>query len=325
MRVYIDAHYFASHDMHVILTAMLKPVLERIPDSQYQRLLREILERGERTPSQQSVDAITLMGPNPMHFRCENGFPIINERNMAPLESERLPVTIWKQAIAEMCAFVNGVRTQSGLEAFGCSWWHAWVTPEKCAKRGLEAGDLGPGSYGAAFHDFPTIEGPTYNQFKNILEQIREFPHLRTHFISPWIPNYTIRGEGKQQRVVVAPCHGWIHLRVLNGKLTLHMFQRSADVPVGVPANMVQYGALLFMIAQATNTIPYEYIHSFSDAHIYSDQIPAVETMLAREPKVLATMKLDPNVQDFFAFRKEHFTLEDYTPHPGIKGIPVAI
>src|SRR6185369_5590478 len=169
----------------------------------------------------------------------------------------------------------------------------------------LEEGDLGPGSYGAAFHDFPQPDGGTYNQFKNIIEQIREFPHLRTHFISPWIPFYTIRGEGKQQKVVVAPCHGWIHLRVLDGKLTLHMFQRSADVPVGVPSNMVQYGALLMMIAQATGLIPYEYIHSFSDAHIYVDQVPAVETMLAREPKVLATMKLDPSVTDFFAFRKE--------------------
>lgn len=302
-----------------------RPLAERKPDSQYQGLLRDILERGVRTNSQQGVDAITLMGPNPLHFKFENGFPIINERNMAPQESERLPVTIWKQAIGEICAFANGIRTQAGLEEFGCSWWQPWVTEEKCKKRGLETGDLGPGSYGAAFHDFPTVEGPTYNQFKNIIEQIKEFPHLRTHFISPWIPQYTIRGEGKQQKVVVAPCHGWIHLRVLDGKLTLHMIQRSADVPVGVPANMVQYGALLLMIAQMTGLEPYEYVHSFSDAHIYVDQVPAVETMLSREPKALATMKIDTSVQDFFAFRKDHFTLEDYTPHPGIKGIPVAI
>jgi thymidylate synthase len=303
----------------------MKPLEDRTPDSQYQRLLRDVLERGERTNSQQGVDAITLMGPNPLHFKLENGFPIINERNMAPKESERLPVTIWRQAIAEMCAFVNGARTQKSLEEFGCYWWQAWVTKEKCEKRGLEEGDLGPGSYGAAFHDFPTIEGPAYNQFQNIIEQIREFPHLRTHFISPWIPQYTIRGQGKQQRVVVAPCHGWMHFRVLDGKLTLHMFQRSADIPVGVPANMVQYGALLMMVAQMTGTIPYEYIHSFSDAHIYVDQVEAVQTMLAREPKPLATMRIDQTVSDFFSFRKEHFTLEDYNPHPGIKGIPVAI
>lgn len=305
---------------------MMKPLAERAPDAQYQRLLRDILERGERTNSQQGVDALTLIGPNPLHFKFENGFPIINERNMAPKESERLPVTIWRQAIGEICAFANGVRTQKGLEEFGCTWWESWVTPEKCAKRGLEAGDLGPGSYGAAFHDFPTSEGATYNQFQNIIEQIREFPHLRTHFISPWIPQYIIRGTGKQQKVVVAPCHGWIHLRVLDNKLTLHMFQRSADVPVGVPSNMVQYGALLMMLAHATGTEPYEYVHSFSDAHIYVDQVPAVETMLSREPKPLATMKMDTSdIKDFFDFRHTNFQIEDYEPHPGIKGIPVAI
>ncbi|MCR4278416.1 MAG: thymidylate synthase, partial [bacterium] len=125
--------------------------------------------------------------------------------------------------------------------------------------------------------------------------------------------------------VVVAPCHGWLHFRVLDNKLTLHMFQRSADVPVGVPANMVEYGALLMMIAHATGTIPYEYVHSFSDAHIYVDQVDAVQTMLARDPKPFATMTMDTSVTDFFDFRKEHFTLTDYDPHPGIKNIPVAI
>jgi thymidylate synthase len=303
----------------------MKPLSERTPDSQYQRLLREILEKGERGTAQQGVDTISLIAPTPLRFRFDNGFPIINERNMAPKENENLKVTIWKQAIAEMCAFINGARTQKQLEEFGCTWWASWVTEEKCKKRGLETGDLGPGSYGAAFHDFPTAEGGTYNQFKNIVEQMKEFPHLKTHFITPWIPQYIIRGTGKQQKVVVCPCHGWLHFRIFDGKLTLHHFQRSGDVPVGVPSNMVQYGALLMMMAQATGTEPYEYIHSFSDAHIFVDQVPAVETMLAREPKPFATMKLDPSVTDIFAFRKEHFTLEDYTPHPGIKGIPVAI
>lgn len=303
----------------------MKDYKDRTPDSQYQRLLRDILEKGERSNSQQGVDTISLIGPQPLRFRFDNGFPLINERNFAPKESETLPVTIWRQAIGEICAFINGVRTQKGLMEFGCSWWASWLTEEKCKKRGLETGDLGPGSYGAAFHDFPTAEGGTYNQFKNIIEQMKEFPHLKTHFISPWIPQYIIRGTGKQQKVVVCPCHGWLHFRILDNKLTLHHFQRSGDVPVGVPANMVQYGALLMMMAQVTGTIPYEYVHSFSDAHIFVDQIPAVETMLAREPKAFPTMKLDASIKDIFDFRKEHFTLEDYNPHPGIKGIPVAI
>ncbi|MEK7390783.1 MAG: thymidylate synthase [Patescibacteria group bacterium] len=302
-----------------------KLVTERVADSQYQRLLQDILKRGIRTPSQQGVDALTLIGPGPMRFKLENGFPIINERNMNPKISEALPVTVWQQAIAEICAFINGARTQAELEKFGCYWWKSWVTPEKCAKRGLETGDLGPGSYGAAFHDFPTAEGTPFNQFKHIVEQIKEEPQLRTHFISPWIPQYIGRGKGKQQKVVVAPCHGWVHARIIDGKLTLHMIQRSADVPVGVPSNMVQYAALTLMLAQATNTIPYEYVHSFSDAHIYVDQIPAVEIMLAREPRPLATVTMNPRKKDIFAFRKEDFELSDYNPHPGIKNIPVAI
>ena len=295
------------------------------PDTQYQRVLREILEHGTRTISQQETDAITLMAPAPMHFKLENGFPIITERNMAPKTSERLTVTIWQQAIAEICAFINGARTLKALEEFGCYWWAPWGTEAKCRKRGLETGDLGPGSYGAAFHDFPTSEGSTYNQFQNIVEQIREFPHLRTHYITPWIPQYTIRGVGKQQKVVVCPCHGWIHIRVIDNKLTLHMTQRSADVPVGVPANMVQYAALTMMIAHVTGTIPYEYIHSFSDAHIYVDQVPAVEEMLRREPRPFPTMKMNTTKTNLFDFRKEDFTLEGYNPHPGIKNIPVAI
>lgn len=303
----------------------MKPVSERTPDSQYRRLLRDILERGVRTPSQQGTDALTLIGPNPLHFKFDNGFPIINERNMAPKESERLPVTVWQQAIGEICAFINGARTQEDLVKFGCYWWQSWVTPEKCAKRGLAAGDLGPGSYGAAFHDFPTIDGGTFNQFKHIVEQIIEEPQLRTHFVSPWIPQYIGRGKGKQQKVVVAPCHGWVHLRVIDNKLTLHMFQRSADVPVGVPSNMVQYGALLMMLAHVTGTEPYEYVHSFSDAHIYVDQQPAVETMLSREPRPLATMTLNTEKMNLFDFKREDFTLSDYNPHPGIGGIPVAI
>jgi thymidylate synthase len=297
----------------------------RQPDSQYQNLLREILKRGVRTPSQQGVDALTLIGPQPLHFRLSNGFPMITERNMNPATSERLPVTIWQQAIAEICAFINGARTQAELEKFGCYWWQAWATPEKCAKRGLATGDLGPGSYGAAFHDFPTAEGPTFNQFQHLVEQIKEEPQLRTHFISPWIPQYIGRGKNKQQKVVVAPCHGWIHVRVIENRLTLHMFQRSADVPVGVPSNLVQYAALTMMLAQATGTEAYEYVHSFSDAHIYVDQVPAVETMLEREPRTFPTVTLNQNKTNLFDFRKEDFTLFNYQPHPGIKGIPVAI
>ncbi len=305
--------------------AHMKPVSERTPDEQYRNLLKNILENGVRTATQLDTDALTVFAPPSLHFKLENGFPIINERNLAPSESPTLKVTIWKQAIAEILAFMNGARTLKQLEKFGCYWWTPWGTEEKCKKRGLETGDLGPGSYGAAFHDFPTADGGTYNQLKNIVEQINEFPHLRTHFITPWIPQYTIRGNGKQQKVVVAPCHGWIHIRIIDNKLTLHMMQRSCDVPVGMPQNIVQYAALAMAIAHVTGTIPYEFIHTISDAHIYVDQVPAVKMMLEREPRTLATMKMNTAKKDIFDFRYEDFELSDYNPHPGIRGIPVAI
>jgi len=296
----------------------------RTPDLQYRELLQEILDKGTVVKSQTGTDTISLIGPRPIHFKLENGFPLITERNMAPKFKNGSP-TVWKQALGEIIGFINGARTQEQLEEYGCNWWRFWVTEKKCSKRGLETGDLGLGSYGAAFHDFPTADGGTYNQFQNIVEQIKELPHLKTHFITPWIPQYTVRGKGKTQKVVVCPCHGWLHISIQNGKLILHMFQRSGDIPVGVPSNFVQYAALTMMLAQATGFEAYEYVHSFSDAHIYVDQVPAVEKMLAREPRAFPVMKMNSDKKDLFAFRVEDFELSEYEPHPGIKKIPVAI
>jgi len=301
-----------------------RPYAKRTPNDDYRQMLKEVYEKGIRTESQQGVDAYTRMAPKPMRFKFENGFPVLTERNLAP-EMKTLPVTIWKQAIAEICAFINGARTVKEFEEFGCYWWDVWCTEKKCAKRGLEKGDLGPGSYGAAFHDFPMIDGNTFNQFQHIVEQIQDEPQLRTHFISPWIPQYTGRGRGKQQKVVVCPCHGWINIRIINGKMTLHMMQRSGDTPIGVPSNIVQYAALTLMIAHVTGVEAYEYVHTISDAHIYENQVPAVKKILEREPRNLPTMKINTEVKNLFDFRKEDFELSDYDPHPGIKGIPVAI
>jgi len=288
------------------------------PDTQYRELLQEILDKGERVKSQQGVDALTLIGPRPLHFKLSEGFPMITERKISK--------KMWQGAIGEIIGFINGARTKDELASYGCTWWDAWVTEKKCKKRGLETGDMGPGSYGAAFHDFPTAEGETFNQFETIIQQIKERPHLRTHFVSPWVPQYTPRVKGRTQKVVVCPCHGWVHIRVMNNKLTLHMFQRSADVPIGVPANMIQYAALTMMIAEVTGYEAYEYVHSFSDAHIYVDQIDHIKELLKREPRPLPTMKLKNKKKDLFEYRIEDFELADnYNPHPGMWDIPVAI
>lgn len=293
------------------------PYDERVPDAQYQMILKQILEHGRWSETRQGPRALTLMGVQ-MHFKFANGFPLITDRSIE---------TFWQKPIGELCAFINGARTREQLAAFGCTWWKQWTTAEKCLKRGLEPGDIGPGSYGAAFHDFPTADGSSFDQFKHIVEQIKELPEVRTHFITPWIPQYIIRGAGKQQKVTIAPCHGWVHIRIIENKLSLHMFQRSGDVPIGVPSNMVQYAALALMVGRLTGYEPYEYVHTISDAHIYEDQIEHLKPMLEREPRRFPTVqltKLGQKISDIRDFRMEHFTLSDYHPHPSIAKIPVA-
>lgn len=285
--------------------------------SQYQQLLKMILDQGIRSESQMEVDTITLLSPMSLRYDLSKEFPIITER--------KISAKMWKGAIGELLGFINGARTQAELEKFGCTWWKSWVTKEKCAKRGLAEGDLGPGSYGAAFHDFPTSEGETFNQFEAIVQQIKEKPFLKTHFITPWIPQYTIRIKSRTQKVVVAPCHGWINIRILNNKLNLHMFQRSCDVPIGLPANLAQYGALTMALAEVTGYQVGEYIHSFSDAHIYIDQIEKVKELLSRETMPLPKMKLVNKKDNIFDYRADDFELIDYKSHPGIWDIPVAV
>ncbi len=286
------------------------------PDTQYADLLRLVLDTGVTVPSQQGVDAKMLFGAPPLRYTLSAGFPVIPDRDLG---------SFWRAPIGEIFAFINGARTQAQLEEFGCKWWKAWVTPEKCQKRGLEPGDLGPGSYGAAFHDFPTSEGQSFNQFAYLIKQLREQPQLRTHFITPWIPQYIYRVDGRQQKVVVCPCHGWMHFRVVENNLSLHMFQRSGDLPVGVPSNMIQYSALLLAVAHVTGLTPHQYVPTISDAHIYLDQLDSVTELISRPPLPLPTMRLVNPPDDLFAFRPEHFELLDYHPHPPIKKIPAAI
>jgi len=290
------------------------PVEKRVPDSQYQDRLRYILKHGEmikETP--QGCGAITVFGHLPaMVFDLKNGAPLTTVRR----------ISFWQKAVGEILAFINGVRSFKELsEEWGCNWWDQWQPKTKWFN--LDSDDLGPGSYGGAFHNFPgsIILGKSFNQLKHVMEQLKGYPYVRTAFVSPWIPFYI--GRGGYQKAVVSPCHGWMHFRVINSRLDLNMWQRSADFPVGVPANTIQYAALLMAMAQVVGYEPGRLIHSFSDAHIYEDQLPAAEEMIKREPRKLPTMKIDESVTDLFAFRPEHFSLSDYNPHPAIKGIPV--
>ena len=291
------------------------PYEERRPDTQYCQLVSRIMTTGELVPTRQGPDALTLMQQT-MHFDLANGFPILVERSLK---------SFWRKPIAELCAFINGAVTLEELERFGCDWWGPWATLEKTSKRQLPPGNLGPGSYGGAFRSFP-VTGGGFDQFEHLVRELITYPDNRTHMVSPWIPPYHLV-RGPQQ--VIAPCHGWIHVRVLNDRLHLHMFQRSADVPVGVPANMIQYAALLLMLEQLTGHSAGRYYHTMSDAHIYENQTEAMARMLAQahvKERKLPTVNLTregQEITDIHHFRAEHFELADYDPHLYMK-VPVS-
>jgi len=285
-----------------------KPLYERTPDFQYRMRLIQILKSGElvrNTP--QGIGALTCFGTlSPMVFDLSNGVPLVTERKIG----------FWRKAVAEIIAFVNGARTLDEIAFYGCDFWEDYRG--KGTELGLKPDDMGPGSYGAAFHDFE-IPGTLLklNQFWQVVQQIRNYPSMRTHLITPWKPYYTARGPNR--KVIVAPCHGWLHFRIINEKLHMRMDQRSADMPVGVPSNMIEYAALLLMMCQVTGYHPGNYIHSFSDAHIYENQIDKMQELIRREPRSFPILRLDPRVKNLFDFRVEHFTLEEYDPHPSMK------
>jgi thymidylate synthase len=295
------------------------PAAERTPSTEYADLLRTIRDHGARVETKQGVEALAVAG-HAMRFPMANGAAVITERSIGGFV---------RKAIGELCAFINGARTLDELRAFGCDWWDAWATPEKCEPRGLAPGDLGPGSYGHAFRNFTTdLDGddPGFDQLPHLIAKLKDLPLDRTAVLSPWIPNANHRAHGVRSRNTIAPCHGWIHALVLGDKLHLIHNQRSGDTPIGVPSNMAQYTALGLMIEHLTGYEFVEYVHWIQYAHIYANQLGAVDEMLAREPRRLPTLQLNEagrRVTDVHDFRAEHFELTDYEPHPGIPGIPV--
>jgi thymidylate synthase len=292
-------------------------ISERLPDSQYHDLLERIYSSGKDVLPIHGEKARRIVGAQ-LRYELSNGFPVINERDLSG--------NLFKGALAEHIAFLNGARTQAQLEKFGCKWWDRWVTPEKCAIFGLEPGDLGDGSYGAAWATFPTKEGKPFDQIENVVKQIKYRPELRTHFISPWIPQYVIQHENLRRKVVVAPCHGWVHILTdpAQKTISIHHWQRSADFPVGVPFNMIQYAAFGMMLGKILGYTFDEVVYTFSDVHIYESQFKYVEELLKREPKKLGTVELIGNKQNIKDFRPSDFELKDYNSHPAMR-IPTPV
>ncbi len=305
----------------------------RSVDTQYRDILRDIIDTGADQETRLLIVDPQTGKERPavarykemvkMEFDLQNGAPLVTERNLEKAS---------RGATAEIIAFINGARTLEELDEYGVPriWWEPQITDKKTAKRGLEPGHLGPASYGPVYHDFPTPDG-TFNQVRAIIDQIRENPEVRTHVMTSFYGPLSFRATGYDQKVVVVPCHGsFLHFRVNNGELTLKHLQRSGDMPVGVQFNMIQYTALLIMVARATGYKPRKYIHVISDAHIYENQFEFVEKFLSREPRPFPQLLVNDSVakdgkfNDIFAYRADDFKVAEYDAHPNFR-TPTAV
>lgn len=302
------------------MSVVYLPYAERTPDSQFRDLLVAILERGFWKDSPQGYRTCTLVG-HQMRFPLKNGFPILPDRDLLqPIgrkDAEPMP-SIVHQAIGELAAFLNGARHHAQFVEYGCHWWKRFLSSEKCAKRGLEEGDNGPASYGPAWTAFPNPFGAKFNQIDAVVEQMKERPELRTHFVHPWIPFWNFRGDARM--VVVSPCHGWLHFIVNEdaNQLTLHHFQRSCDIAVGGMANIAQYATLLLAMADILGYEAHELVYTFSDVHVYDyrSQLDKVRELIEREPRRLPTVQLTAPLEQISDLRAGHLLVSDYDPHP---------
>lgn len=305
------------------------PPSQRDSGWQYSSMLNELVNRRAVTTMSKQGENVRAVAGLSMRFDMQHGAAVITERDISGF---------WRKGIGEICAFINGARTLDELKSFGCDWWGPWASEKKCSSRGLETGDLGPGSYGHAFRNFTTDfseEGlidrdlrsdEGFDQLPALIQKLKDLPDDRTALLSPWVPQANVRAAGVKSMNTIAPCHGWIHAMILNDKLHIVHNQRSGDVPVGVPSNMVQYSALGLMLEQLIGVEFAEYVHWIQYAHIYESQLPAANEMLSRGPLPLPTLDLTEagkRVTDIHDFRAEHFELTDYNPHPAIKNIPV--
>ena len=261
----------------------------------YLELLRHIKENGTDKTDRTGTGTRSIFGYQ-MRFDLSQGFPLVTTKKLH-----------LKSIIYELLWFLKGDTNIKYLKDNGVSIWDEWAD---------ENGDLGP-VYGAQWRSWQGANGKTIDQITEVIDQIKKNPDSRRLMVSAWnvaeIPN-----------MALAPCHAMFQFYVADGKLSLQLYQRSADVFLGVPFNIASYALLLMMVAQVCDLEVGEYVHTFGDVHIYNNHFEQVEKQLSRELKSLPTMKLNPEIKNIFDFDFNDFTLENYDPHPGIKA-PVAI
>ncbi|MCX6712838.1 MAG: thymidylate synthase [Candidatus Vogelbacteria bacterium] len=266
---------------------------------QYLDLLRDVLENGQGKSDPHGVGSIAVCGRQ-MRFDLSKGFPMMTTKKLS-----------FKFIAYELLWFLRGDSRTDFLKEHGVTIWDEWATPEISAKMGLESGDLGR-IYGPQWRHWRTTDGGEIDQIKNLIDGLKEHPDWRRHMVTAWNPEDI-------DKVFVAPCHGIFKCFAVNGELSLHLFQRSADVFLGVPYNIASYALLLSMIAQVVGMKTKDLVITTSDTHIYLNHFEQAKEQLAREPKALPTLKLNPEIKDIFDFKYEDFTLEGYEADPNIK------
>lgn len=267
---------------------------------QYLDLLEDVLENGKGKSDPHGVGSIAVCGRT-MRFDLSKGeFPMLTTKKLS-----------FKFIAYELLWFLRGDSNVQFLHDHGVTIWDEWATPEITKKMHLPLGDVGR-IYGAQWRHWKTTDGKEIDQIKNLISGLKEHPDWRRHMVTAWNPEDV-------DKVFVAPCHGIFKCFAVDGELSLHLFQRSADVFLGVPYNIASYSLLLLMIAQVTGLKPKEFIHTMSDVHIYNNHFEQAKEQLKREPKSLPKIKINPNIKDIFDFKYEDFTLVDYNADPNIK------
>lgn len=261
----------------------------------YQNLLQHILEHGDQREDRTGTGTIGVFGYQ-MRFDLQQGFPLLTTKKVH-----------LKSVIHELLWFLKGDTNIKYLKDNGISIWDEWAD---------ENGDLGP-VYGKQWRSWQTTSGEQIDQISQVVAEIKKNPYSRRHLVVAFNPSDV-------SKMALPPCHAFFQFYVSKGRLSCQLYQRSADVFLGVPFNIASYALLTMMVAQVTDLAPGEFIHTFGDAHLYLNHLEQTQLQLTREPRKLPKMAINPAVKNIFDFKFEDFQLLEYDPHPAIKA-PVSV
>lgn len=259
---------------------------------QYHDLMRHVLENGATKTDRTGTGTVSVFGYQ-MRFNLEDGFPVVTTKKLH-----------LKSIIHELLWFLKGETNTAYLKANGVTIWDEWADAD---------GNLGP-VYGSQWRSWPKPDGTKIDQITQVVNQIKNNPDSRRLIVSAW-------NVAEIEHMKLPPCHAFFQFYVADGKLSCQLYQRSADIFLGVPFNIASYALLTMMVAQVCGLKPGEFVHTLGDAHLYSNHIEQANLQLSRECRKLPVMKINPEVNDIFGFRFEDFVLEGYDPHPHIKAV----